>query len=83
MTEPRQPSLAGLDVALTPQIKQRIQHMCQSLDVRRVSAMESGQFWSSPRGLVRLDGNLVDQDVYVARADGLEFRVADQIARAH
>ena len=61
----------------------RLGEVCGSLDVRRVSAMESGQFWSSPRGLVRLDGNLVDQDVYVARADGLEFRVADQIARAH
>ena len=61
----------------------RLGEVCGSLDVRRVSAMESGQFWSSTRGLVRLDGNLVDQDVYVARADGLEFRVADQIARAH
>lgn len=57
--------------------------LCGSLDVRRVRSLESGQFWQSPRGLVRLAGNLVDQDVYVARAVGLEFEVAAQIARAH
>lgn len=57
--------------------------VCGSLDVDRVRGMETGQFWQSPRGLVRLAGNLVDQDVYLARAVGLEFQVADQIARAH
>jgi urea transport system substrate-binding protein len=61
----------------------RLGEVCGSVDVRAVRAMESGQFWSTPRGLVRLDGNLLDQDVYVAAARGLEFHVADQIARVH
>jgi hypothetical protein len=29
---------------------------------------------------MRLDGNLVDQDVYLAAADGIEFKVQEQIA---
>jgi ABC-type branched-subunit amino acid transport system substrate-binding protein len=61
----------------------RLGEVAGSLDVAGVSAMRSGHFYSGPRGLMRLDGNLLDQDVYVAVADGLEFRVADQIARAH
>jgi hypothetical protein len=44
--------------------------------------MTTGHFYDSPRGLMRLDGNLVDQDVYLAVADGLEFKVQQQIARA-
>jgi hypothetical protein len=43
--------------------------------------MPDGHFYDSPRGLLRLDGNLVDQDVYLAVANGLEFTVEDQIAR--
>jgi hypothetical protein len=31
---------------------------------------------------MRLDGNLVNQDVYLAAADGLEFDVQERIARA-
>lgn len=62
---------------------ERVGAVCGSLDVSAVQAMSTGQFWSSPRGLVRLAGNLVEQDVYVAAADGLDFVVADQIARAH
>ena len=57
--------------------------MCGSLAVDVVSGLESGHFYSSPRGLMRLDGNLLDQDVYLAAADGLGFRVEQQIARAH
>lgn len=56
--------------------------VCGSLDVAAVDALRSGHFYSSPRGLMRLDGNLVDQDVYLAVADGLEFSVTEQIARA-
>jgi len=29
---------------------------------------------------MRLDGNLVDQDVYLAAADGLQFTIQEQIA---
>ena len=45
-----------------------------------VAALPTGHFYDSPRGLLRLDGNLVDQDVYLAAADGLEFKVQEQIA---
>ena len=31
---------------------------------------------------MRLDGNLVNQDVYLAAADGLECSVQERIARA-
>jgi len=61
----------------------RLGEVCGSIDVDAVRRMRDGHFYSSPRGLMRLDGNLIDQDVYVAAADGLEFRVEDQIARAH
>ncbi|RHW27054.1 hypothetical protein D0Z08_10280 [Nocardioides immobilis] len=61
----------------------RLGEVCGSIDVRAVRRMRDGHFYSSPRGLMRLDGNLLDQDVYVAAADGLAFRVEQQIARAH
>lgn len=61
----------------------RIGDVCGSLSVPAVRALQSGHFYSSPRGLMRLDGNLLDQDVYIAAADGLEFRIEQQIARAH
>ncbi len=61
----------------------RVGEACGSIDVAAVRRMQDGHFYSSPRGLMRLDGNLIDQDVYVAVADGLEFRVEQQIARAH
>lgn len=61
----------------------RVGEVCGTVDVRAVQTMPSGHFYGSPRGLMRLDGNLLDQDVYVAAADGLEFRVEEQIARAH
>lgn len=61
----------------------RVGEVCGSIDVAAVRGMRDGHFYSSPRGLMRLDGNLLDQDVYVAAADGLAFRVEQQIARAH
>lgn len=59
----------------------RMGQVCGSVDLAAVSLLSSGYFYDSPRGLMRLDGNLVNQDVYLAAADGLEFRVQDQIAR--
>ena len=53
---------------------------CGGISMSSVSAMRSGHFYGGPRGLVRLDGNLLNQDVYLAAADGLEFRVQEQIA---
>ncbi|WP_193604733.1 substrate-binding domain-containing protein [Nocardioides dongkuii] len=59
----------------------RMGRVCGGVDVADVAAMTSGQFYDSPRGLLRLDGNLLNQDVYLAAARGLEFEVQQQIAR--
>jgi ABC-type branched-subunit amino acid transport system substrate-binding protein len=59
----------------------RLGKLSGSITMDAIGAMPSGHFYDSPRGLMRLDGNLVDQDVYLAAADGLEFRIEDQIAR--
>ena len=60
----------------------RMGRVCGRIDVRSAEAMRSGHFYEGPRGLMRLDGNLVNQDVYLAAADGLEFDVQDRIAWA-
>ncbi len=59
----------------------RVGEVCGSLDVTAASRLGTGHFYDSPRGLMRLEGNLVNQDVYIAAADGLEFDVQAQIAR--
>lgn len=60
----------------------RMGRVCGRVDVAAAEEMRSGHFYEGPRGLMRLDGNLVNQDVYLAVADGLEFSVQEQIARA-
>lgn len=60
----------------------RLGRRCGTVDVNAVEAFGSGTFYDGPRGLMRLDGNLLDQDVYLARAEGLEFRIEEQIARS-
>ncbi|MCZ4498200.1 MAG: regulatory protein [Marmoricola sp.] len=60
----------------------RLGAVCGGIDVTSAETMRTGHFYEGPRGLMRLDGNLVNQDVYLASADGLEFAVQDQIARA-
>jgi urea transport system substrate-binding protein len=50
------------------------------VDIASVAAMAPGTFYDSPRGLVRLEGNLLNQDVYLAAANGLEFEIREQIA---
>lgn len=55
---------------------------CGGIGMDVVSPIESGTFYGGPRGLVRLDGNLVNQDVYLAAAEDLEFAVQEQIAWA-
>jgi len=60
----------------------RLGRVCGRIDVQSVEAMRSGHIYEGPRGLMRLDGNLVNQDVYLAAADGLEFSVQERIARA-
>ncbi len=59
----------------------RLGEVAGSVAITDVAAMGSGQFYSSPRGLLRLDGNLLDQDVYLAAADGVQFRIEDRITR--
>ncbi|CAN5277140.1 MAG: substrate-binding domain-containing protein [Nocardioides sp.] len=61
----------------------RLGKTCGSVDVSAVGAMTSGTFYDGPRGLVRLDGNLLNQDVYLAAANGLEFEVQSRISRAN
>jgi len=55
---------------------------CGGIGMDEVTAIEPGTFYDGPRGLVRLDGNLLNQDVYLAAADDLEFEVQEQIAWA-
>jgi urea transport system substrate-binding protein len=52
-----------------------------SLDVTAVQHLPQGYFYEGPRGLMRIRGNQLSQDVYLSRADGLEFEVQAQIAR--
>jgi len=59
----------------------RMGRVCGRIDVASAEVMRSGHFYEGPRGLMRLDGNLVNQDVYLAAADGLEFEVQERIAR--
>lgn len=58
----------------------RVGRMCPDLSVDAVTALAAGTFWDGPRGLMRLDGNLLDQDVYLAAANGVEFEIQEQIA---
>ena len=51
-----------------------------SLEVGAAMALPDGWFYVSPRGLVRVRGNLVEQDVWLARADGVDFEVRERIA---
>jgi ABC-type branched-subunit amino acid transport system substrate-binding protein len=59
----------------------RLGEVSGSIAMSSVAALPTGHFYDSPRGLMRLDGNLVDQDVYLAAAEGLEFKIQEQIAR--
>jgi len=59
----------------------RLGRVCGRIDVDSVEALRSGHIYEGPRGLMRLDGNLVNQDVYLAAADGLGFSVQERIAR--
>lgn len=60
----------------------RLSRTCGSLDLADVlTRLPEGHFYDSPRGLVRVDGNLVSQDVHLARAEGLRFEVQEQISR--
>jgi ABC-type branched-subunit amino acid transport system substrate-binding protein len=59
----------------------RVGQVCGSLDIDALDRLQTGHFYDSPRGLLRLDGNLLNQDVYLAAARGLSFEVQEQISR--
>lgn len=60
----------------------RLAEHCGGVDVAAAQSLAPGTFYDGPRGLVRFDGNLLNQDVYVAAARNLEFDVQSQISRA-
>lgn len=60
----------------------QLAEVCGSLDVASAARFGTGQLYDGPRGLMRVEGNLVDQDVYLASAEGLEFEIRARIARA-
>jgi ABC-type branched-subunit amino acid transport system substrate-binding protein len=57
-------------------------HLAQrarSFELDRLNAAADTLAYEGPRGLVRMSGNHLLQDVYLARADGLEFDVLAQL----
>lgn len=59
----------------------RLGAMCGGVTPEHLSA-QAPEAWHGPRGLMRFEGNLLNQDVYVAAAHGLEFEIQGQIAHA-
>jgi urea transport system substrate-binding protein len=59
----------------------RLAETCGSLAMEDLPAM-SPEAWHGPRGLMRFEGNLLNQDVYLAAAADLEFEIQERIARA-
>lgn len=53
-----------------------------SLDLHAMGAAAEGLVYTSPRGDVRMRGNHMSQDVYVAEAVGLDFEVRSRISAA-
>jgi ABC-type branched-subunit amino acid transport system substrate-binding protein len=59
----------------------RLAETCGGLAVDHLPAMTPAA-WNGPRGLMRFEGNLLNQDVYLAAADELDFEIQERIARA-
>jgi ABC-type branched-subunit amino acid transport system substrate-binding protein len=51
----------------------------RSFELDQLNAAADELAYESPRGLVRMSGNHLQQDIYLARADGLEFDVLAQL----
>ncbi|GCB49219.1 substrate-binding domain-containing protein [Streptomyces sp. NL15-2K] len=60
----------------------RLMERARSLDVRSVCNSAQAVGYDGPRGSVSLQGNHLRQRVYIARADGLEFDVLDELREA-
>lgn len=56
---------------------------CGSLEVGPALHLAERHTYSSPRGLMRMHGNLVNQDVYIAAADGLRFETRGRSRTPH
>ena len=59
----------------------RVGETCGGFDPAGVAAM-MGDTWHGPRGRMWFEGNLLNQDVYLAAAADLEFEIQEQIAWA-
>lgn len=56
--------------------------VCGGISPVESGRMKDGHLYLSPRGIMRLEGNRLNQDVYLAEARGLEFQVEHQISRS-
>lgn len=59
----------------------RVGETCGGFDLERLAGL-TDEAWHGPRGLMRFEGNLLNQDVYLAAATDLEFEIQEQIAWA-
>ena len=59
----------------------RLADTCGGIAIENLPAM-TPDAWHGPRGLMRFEGNLLNQDVYLAAADNLEFEIQERIAQA-
>ncbi|NMI01648.1 substrate-binding domain-containing protein [Pseudonocardia sp. K10HN5] len=59
----------------------RLAERSRSMDLPRLCGAANALTYESPRGTVRMSGNHLLQSVYIARAEGLEFDVMDELTR--
>jgi ABC-type branched-subunit amino acid transport system substrate-binding protein len=57
----------------------RLAERAKSLDLRAISGQANSVAYESPRGDVRMQDNHLQQRIYLARADGLEFSVLAEL----
>ncbi|HWM56796.1 MAG TPA: substrate-binding domain-containing protein [Pseudonocardia sp.] len=58
----------------------RLAARARSVELRALGAAAEGIAYESPRGRVRMTDNHLDQSVYLAKADGLQFDVLAELA---
>ncbi len=58
----------------------RLAAEADGIGLRALSAAAENMVYESPRGLVRMTNNHLDQSVYLAKADGLQFDVLTELA---
>lgn len=60
----------------------RLGETCGGIAMADLPRLGEGTSYGGPRGVMQFEGNLLNQDVYIAAADHLEFEIQEQIARA-